>query len=132
MDLDDKEEPTPFDGWTIVTSAFDRRRDPNDADDFGTIYEPGHGRLLAELDVTVDASGRQHGLIQFVHRAFATSVLAPRLAALLANVWATIAELQQERAYLEVEHYEDGYTLFGVLLDADGLDRLEMRITSAG
>lgn len=130
MDRDDREAPTPHEGWTIVTSAFDQRRDPNRSDDFQTVYQPGHGPLLAELDVTVDGKGHQHGLIQFIHEAFATDITSPRLATLLTDVSETVREQQRERAYLEVEHYEDGYTLFAVLLDADGLEELERRMAA--
>lgn len=120
--------PTPYEGWTTVADAFDDRSDPNRTDDFETNYQPGHGRLLAELDVTVDRDGNLGGLIQFVHKEFATDLTSPRLAALLADAFDVVREHQRERAYLEVEYYEDGYTVFGAILDASALEELDRRV----
>ena len=121
--------PTPHEGWEVTANAFDQDRDPNQADGPAT-YEEGHGRLLVKLDVTVDKDGRVEGLVQFVHRDFATEIGDPELADLIADVTDTVYEIQKERTYLEVEYYEDGLTNYARLFDAAGLDEFHRRLAA--
>ncbi len=65
-----------------------------------------------------EADGSVGGLLQFVHADFALAADDPKLGQLIVDVVETVREHEHERAYVEVEYYEDGSSLFGKILDA--------------
>ncbi|GEL94653.1 hypothetical protein [Cellulomonas composti] len=117
--------PTPWGGWEITEYAFDQSRDPNIRSDFAESYDASHGRLLVELDVVREADGSVGGLLQFVHADFALAADDPKLGQLIVDVVETVREHEHERAYVEVEYYEDGSSLFGKILDAEEMAELD-------
>lgn len=103
----------PHEGWEAAAYAFDQSRDPNVRADYAERYHANHGRLLANLDVTLDTDGTLGGTVHFVVADFATSMEDPKLRELLDDALDVVRESEHQAAYVEVEHYEDGFTLFG-------------------
>lgn len=130
-DDDPRVLPTPYPGWTVSRQAFDQSRDPElfreDDLDLGSTAHSHRGLVLVTLDAVVDADGRVGGLVQWVHKRFATEIGDPELENLIVQVTEAVRERHDEPVYLEVELYEDDSMVFWLLFDAEGLAELKRR-----